>query len=108
MMQNNGIMLRVVETGPFQRWMSSLRDRRAQYLINTRLSKIKLGMIGDARAVGGGVSEMRIHYGPGYRIYFIREGGAVIVLLCGGDKDSQSRDINRARRLAADRRAGNV
>lgn len=102
------MMLRVVETAPFQRWMSSLRDKQAHYLINARLRKIGQGMIGDTRPVGGGVYEMRIHYGPGYRIYFIREGGAVIVLLCGGDKDSQSRDINRARRLAADRRAGNV
>ena len=63
------------------------------------------GYLGDTRAVGGGVSEMRINYGPGYRLYFIREGSDVVVLLCGGDKGSQGRDIERAKRMAVERRS---
>ncbi len=62
-----------------------------------------MGHIGDAQSVGDGVFEMRIHYGPGYRLYFIREGEALVVLLCGGDKDSQERDIARAKRIAKER-----
>ena len=69
---------------------------------------VSLGNFGDARSVGDGVFEMRIHYGPGYRIYFIREGTTVVVLLCGGDKDSQSRDIRRAKGLAENWRAENA
>ena len=61
-----------------------------------------MGYIGDAQPVGDGVFEMRIHYGPGYRLYFIREGGQMVVLLCGGDKDSQQRDIRQAKELAGD------
>ena len=61
-----------------------------------------MGHIGDAQPVGDGVFEMRLHYGPGYRLYFIREGGQIVVLLCGGDKDSQERDIRQAKELAGD------
>lgn len=93
-------MLEIVESATFKRWVRGLRDRRAVARINARLRNVSLGAIGDSRALGDGVSEMRIHYGPGYRIYFMRSGRTVVVLLCGGDKGSQQRDIKRARRLA--------
>ena len=81
-----------------------MRDGRARVRINARLRRIGLtGNLGDVRAVGGGVSEMRIDYGPGYRLYFTREGADIVVLLCGGDKSTQRRDIERARNMIADR-----
>ena len=76
-----------------------MRDRVAVARINARLRNVSLGNVGDARSVGDGLFELRVHHGPGYRIYFLREGSAV-VLLCGGDKGSQHRDIGRAGRLA--------
>ena len=84
----------------FRRWVRSLRDRRAVARINARMRNASLGNLGDIRSVGHGLFEMRIHYGPGYRLYFIRDGQTVIVLLCGGDKDSQPRDVERAGQLA--------
>ena len=68
--------------------------------ITRRLERVQRGNLGDIRPVGGGVSEMRISYGPGYRLYFVRQGTDIIVLLCGGDKGSQDRDVQRAKRLA--------
>ncbi len=94
--------IEIVESGDFQRWISNLRDRRALARINARLLNVTLGNFGDARSVGNGLYELRIHYGPGYRIYFLREGITVVILLCGGDKGSQRRDIERANRLAQD------
>lgn len=75
---------------------------KAKARIFNRLDNARLGNFGDFQPVGEGVSEMRIHYGPGYRIYFVRDGGAVYVLLCGGDKSSQERDIEKAKRMARD------
>ena len=95
-------MLEIVESATFKRWIRTLRDRRTVARINARLRNVSLGNLGDVRRVGDGISEMRIHYGPGYRIYFIRRGPTLIVLLCGGDKGSQQRDIERAKRLALD------
>ena len=80
--------------------MRGLRDRRGATRIIACLLRAEQGHLGDTRSVGDAVSEMRIHFGPGYRLYFIREDQTVIVLLCGGDKDSQPRDIQRAKRLA--------
>lgn len=97
-------MVDVVESDTFKRWVRRLRDRRAVARISARLRNASLGHFGDTSPVGDGIFEMRIHYGPGYRLYFIREGRAVIVLLCGGEKDGQQRDIERAKRLALDRR----
>ena len=94
-------MLEVVESATFRRWIRGLGDRAAVARINARLRTVSLGNVGDSRPVGGGLYEMRIHLGPGYRIYFLRESETV-VLLCGGDKDSQQRDIARAGRLARD------
>lgn len=94
-------MPEVIESATFRRWIRSLRDRSAVARINARLRNVSLGNVGDARPVGGGLFEMRVHHGPGYRLYFLREG-ATVVLLCGGDKGSQRRDIERAGRLAED------
>lgn len=93
-------MIEVVESATFKRWVARLRDRRAVARINARLRNVSLGHFGDTKAVGDGISEMLIHYGPGYRLYFIRDGATIVVLLCGGDKGSQERDIDRAKRLA--------
>ena len=77
-----------------------LKDRRAVIHITSRLDRAEDGNFGDAKPVGAGVSEMRINYGPGYRLYFIRRGPVMIVLLCGGDKHTQSKDIAEAKQLA--------
>ena len=94
-------MFEIVESATFKRWIRRLHDRSAVARINARLRNVSLGNIGDARQVGGGLFEMRVHYGPGYRLYYLREG-STLVLLCGGGKSSQQRDIERAGRLADD------
>ena len=95
-------VIRVLQTATFRRWLRRLRDDRAVVRITSRLRRVTHGNLGDFRSVGDGVSEMRIQYGPGYRLYFTRRGTDVIVLLCGGDKGSQRRDIERARQIAAE------
>ncbi|MES5100897.1 type II toxin-antitoxin system RelE/ParE family toxin [Agrobacterium sp. BA1120] len=84
----------------FARWESRLRDKRARTLIASRLMRLAAGLPGDVEPVGEGVSELRIHHGPGYRVYFQQRGNLLIVLLCGGDKGSQARDIAAAKKLA--------
>jgi putative addiction module killer protein len=93
-------MLELKQTETFRKWRTRLKDERARALIASRLDRLAYGHIGDARPVGGGISELRIHHGPGYRIYFHRRDNTVIVLHCGGDKDTQARDIMTARQLA--------
>ena len=93
-------MFEIIQSATFADWLDALRDRQAIARINARLRRVSLGNIGDAKSVGDGVSELRIPYGPGYRLYYLREGEQLIVLLCGGDKGTQQRDITRARRLA--------
>jgi putative addiction module killer protein len=95
-------VLELRQTETFRRWRLRLRDIRARALIASRLDRLAYGHVGDARSVGDGVSELRIHHGPGYRVYFARRGSAVILLLCGGDKGSQSRDIRTAKQLLAE------
>lgn len=90
----------VVRTPEFARWLARLRDNAARAVIARRIDRLAGGNAGDVRPVGGGVSELRIDVGPGYRVYFVRRGESLIVLLCGGDKDSQARDVARARSLA--------
>lgn len=95
-------MFEILKTKTFSRWLSGLRDRRAVARINARLRRVSAGNLGDVESVGDGVSELRIPYGPGYRLYFIRQGAAIIVLLCGGDKSTQRKDIALAKALASD------
>jgi len=95
-------MLELKQTETFRKWRTALRDERARALIASRLDRLAFGHAGDAQPVGDGISELRIHHGPGYRVYFQRRGGTVIVLLCGGDKGSQARDITTAKRLAGE------
>jgi len=86
----------------FDRWLAGLRDQKGKARILARLASAVLGNFGDCRPVGEGVSEMRIHAGPGYRVYFARREATVYVLLAGGDKSSQAKDIDRALRMARD------
>ena len=86
----------------FADWLSSLKDRIAKARIAARIRSAKEGSLGDCKPVGDGVSEMRINPGPGYRVYFVRRGETVYLLLCGGDKASQDRDIKRAKALLED------
>ena len=95
-------MIEVRQTEVFADWFARLRDREARARITVRIRRLSLGHPGDAKPVGGGVSEMRIDHGPGYRVYFVRRREALLILLCGGDKGSQSRDIARALDLAED------
>lgn len=90
------------QTETFRRWERSLKDRKARALIAARLLRLANGLAGDISPVGGGVSELRIHHGPGYRIYFQQRGAEIVILLCGGDKSTQARDIMNAKRLAAE------
>jgi len=82
---------------PFRERLHALRDIRARAKIRVRLNRVRLGNFGDAKSVGNGVYELRIPYGPGYRVYFARTGNAVVLLLCGGDKSAQKRDLNTAK-----------
>jgi len=92
-------MYEVVQTKEFERWHIGLRDSRAVARITTAVERLQLGLVGDYKSVGGGISEIRIAYGPGYRLYYTMKGKQLIVLLCGGSKSSQKRDIARARKL---------
>jgi putative addiction module killer protein len=99
-------VIEIRQTPAFARWLDSVRDRAAVARINVRIRRLSLGNPGDVRSVGSGVSELRIDYGPGYRIYFARQGSKTVVLLCGGDKSTQDRDIGRAKELAKEDRDG--
>ena len=94
-----GRELQVLQTDAFERWFDNLRDRNARARILARIRRLQLGNPGDFRPVGKGVSEMRIDHGPGYRLYFVRRQDSV-VLLVGGNKNSQNRDIDRATKMA--------
>ncbi len=92
-------MIEVRQTAVFAEWFAGLRDARAQARIVARIRRLELGNPGDVKAVGEGVMEMRIDYGPGYRVYFVSRGAEIVILLCGGDKNSQDRDIRAAKAL---------
>ena len=100
----NPSVIEIQRTEVFERWLRRLRDTQGRRRITDRIHRISSGNYGDTRSVGGGVSELRIHYGPGYRVYFTRMGESIIVLLAGGDKDSQQRDIRTAQDLARELR----
>ena len=93
-------MITVRQNVEFAKWIAGLKDRAALARINVRLIRAAEGNLGETRSVGEGVHEMKISYGPGYRVYFVNRGAELIVLLCGGDKRSQDRDIIRAKALA--------
>lgn len=94
-------MIEVRQTPEFRTWLLGLSDRRAVTRITGRIARLEIGLFGDVKPVGGGVSELRVDHGPGYRLYFVQRGRVLIILLCGGDKRSQQRDIARAKDLAA-------
>jgi putative addiction module killer protein len=95
-------VVHVLQTGVFSKWLSQLRDARAKARIVARVDAVRLGHFGDVKHLGGGVAEMRIDVGAGYRVYFVRRQSAVVILLCGGDKSTQDKDIVRARTMAND------
>ena len=93
-------MIEIRQTEAFASWFRDLRDRRARARVQVRIDRLSLGNPGDAKPVGEGVSELRIDYGPGYPVYFVQRGATLIVLLAGGDKSTQARDIAAALKLA--------
>lgn len=93
-------MTTLLTTDTYSAWFTGLRDAQARARINARLRRAELGNFGDCEPVGEGVSEMRIHYGPGYRVYFVQRGLELVILLAGGDKSTQAKDIKTALKLA--------
>ncbi len=93
-------MVEIRKTATFAKWIDGLRDIRARARVQARIERLAVGHAGDVKPVGEGVSELRIDYGPGYRVYFKKQGRSLVILLAGGDKRTQSRDINMALRLA--------
>jgi putative addiction module killer protein len=93
-------MIEIRQTDIYAKWFDGLRDRAAQVRINVRIRRLSLGNPGDVKSVGKGVSELRIDYGPGYRVYFTKHGDTVVILLAGGDKRTQDHDIQKALELA--------
>src|SRR5579872_4578166 len=95
-------MLEIRETEEFANWLEGLRDRVGKGKVLVRIQRLASGNPGDVKPVGDGISELRITHGPGYRIYYLRRGITLIILLCGGDKGSQEKDIAKARKLAGE------
>lgn len=93
-------MIEVRQTDEYSEWFDALLDRQARARINARIRRLSLGNPGDVKPIGEGISELRIDYGPGYRVYFIQRGREVVILLAGGDKRTQDKDIRTARELA--------
>lgn len=93
-------MLEIVQTGEFETWLRKLKDIRAKARILRRLDRLAQGNPGDVRPIGKGLSELRIDVGPGYRVYYLQDADTLILLLCGGDKSSQQKDIDKAHDLA--------
>ena len=94
-----GRMLQIKKTEYFSKWHANLKDARARAKINLRIEQVKLGNFGEFKFVGEGIYEMRIHYGPGYRIYYTKKDDIVVLLLAGGDKSTQQKDIDKAKEL---------
>ena len=93
-------MIEIRETDIYKKWFHSLNDKRAKARIDVRIKRVSLGNFGDVQPVGNGVSELKIDYGAGYRVYFVKQGNLIVILLCGGDKSTQSKDILKAHELA--------
>jgi putative addiction module killer protein len=95
-------MFEVQKTDEFDAWLSNLADQKALAKITSRIERLSLGNPGDVKPVGEGISEMRVPYGPGYRVYFKQTHKTIVLLLCGGDKSTQQKDIKRAKEIAAE------
>ena len=93
-------MIEVRQTRAFREWLARLADKRAVERIAQRIVRLQAGLFGDVKSIGDGVAELRVDHGPCYRIYFVRRGAALVILLCGGDKSSQNRDIRTAKSMA--------
>lgn len=93
-------MVEVVRTDDFDAWLRKLKDRTGRLRVLERLDRLAHGNPGDVKPVGHGVSELRLSYGPGYRVYYLSDGPTLVLLLCGGDKSTQQRDVDKAHRLA--------
>ena len=93
-------MLEIRTTEVFDKWLTNLKDRKAKARIQARIDRVEMGNFGDVSPVGEGVSELRIFYGPGYRVYFVKQNSVVVILLSGGDKSSQQTDIAKAKQIA--------
>lgn len=92
--------MQVLKTDIFEKWFNSLNDRQAKRIIATRIDRVSYGLLGDIKSIGNGVSELKIDYGPGYRVYCKQQGNVLIILLCGGDKRTQQEDIKKVKNLA--------
>ena len=103
---NTGDQVAIVQTAVFRDWLNDLRDRKARVRIDDRLKRLASGHEGDTKPIGGGVRELRLHFGPGYRVYYVWLGKVLIVLLNGGDKSTQARDVTAAKRMAKEARDG--
>lgn len=95
-----GHVLDVRQAPEFTQWLSGLADRAARKRISNRITRLEVGLFGDTKSVGDGILELRVHHGPGYRLYLVRRSFVVVILLCGGTKGSQRRDIERAKKIA--------
>ena len=106
-MQEKQLLVYKTKTGkiPYEDWFVNLNDFVAKARISVQINRIKLGLVGDAKSVGGGVHELRIHAGKGYRVYFANDGNTIIVLLCGGSKNTQNNDIAKAKEYWDDYRS---
>jgi len=98
----DGRPIEVRQTRVFATWLTALKDKTAAARIAKRIARVQVGLLGDVKPVGDGVAELRVDYGPGYRVYFVQRGAVLIILLCGGDKRTQGRDIIAAKALAAE------
>ena len=107
-MESQSVSIQIYETEdgkqPFSHWFHRLKDQKAQFIIAQRIERIRLGNYGDCKSVGDQVFELRMDYGPGYRLYFAKEGKTLVLLLCGGDKSSQVKDIKQAQAYLIDYR----
>ncbi len=95
-------MIDIIKSATFDRWLRKLRDPQAKARVETRIRRLSLGNPGDAQPIGSGLSEMRIDYGPGYRVYYMQQSTVLVILLSGGDKRTQQNDIAKAKELAAE------
>ncbi len=95
-------MVEIIKSATFDRWLKKLRDPQAKARIQMRIRRLGLENPGDAQPIGDGLSEMRVDYGPGYRVYFMQQGVILIIILCGGDKRTQQQDITKAKQLATE------